>query len=81
MPPPGKQEGWTCVTNDKRLRTECETQTVQVMWGLQLLLRLVERRASSANDAIRVAEAMHAVNKRIPNQVVTAFVRKVRSVK
>lgn len=75
------KESWTCVTNDKRLRAECETRTVSVLWGFQVLLRLVERRALPAKDAIDLAEAMHAANRRIPKDVVSAFIRKARAVK
>jgi predicted nucleic acid-binding protein len=76
-----KEKSWTCITNDKRLRTECETRTVQVMWGLQLLLRLVERRALPAKDAIELAEAIHRVNRRIARDVVDTFIRNVKKVK
>jgi hypothetical protein len=75
------QERWTCVTNDKRLRTECEARTVSVMWGLQLLLRLVERRALPSSDAIELAHAIHLVNRRIPKEVVAAFARNVKAVR
>ena len=73
-----QRETWTCVTNDKRLRIECETRKVSVMWGLQLLLRLVETRALPTDDAIELAEAMHKVNKRIPRAVVDTFIGKVK---
>jgi hypothetical protein len=76
-----EQESWTCVTNDERLRIECEARSVSVMWGHQLLLRLVEHRALSSQDAIDVAEAMHKVNRRIPREVVDACVLGVRKVK
>jgi predicted nucleic acid-binding protein len=76
-----EKEAWTCVTNDKRLRVECETRAVSVLWGFQVLLRLVERRALPVTDAIELAEAMHAVNRRIPKEVVSAFIRKVKALK
>jgi len=73
-----ERETWTCVTNDKRLRTECASRTVSVMWGLQLLLQLVERRALPANDAIDLAEAMRKINRRIAREVVDDFIRRVK---
>ncbi len=73
-----ERETWTCVTNDKRLRTECESRTVAVMWGLQLLLRLVETRALPADDAIELAEAMRKINRRLGRDVVDDFIRKVK---
>ena len=76
-----KENSWTCITNDKRLRTECEARSVEVMWGLQLLLRLVEHGALSAKDAIEIAEAIHKVNRRIARVVVDAFIRNAKRVK
>ena len=73
-----QQNSWICVTNDKRLRAECATRGVAVLWGLQLLLQLVERRALGAAAAIRVADAICALNKRMPASVLAAFRRKVR---
>ncbi len=60
-----EQNGWTCVTNDKRLRVECESRNVPLLWGLQVVLSLVERGALSKTDAVQPAHAIHAVNRRI----------------
>jgi rRNA-processing protein FCF1 len=65
---------WICVTNDKRLRAECREREVAIVWGLELLLRLVEARALPARDAIELAEAIHRLNKRIPRKVIDAFI-------
>ncbi len=72
-----EQQGWTCVTNDKRLRAECEARRVATLWGMQLLLRLVESDVLSAAEATRIAEAIGASNKRVPAAVLTSFRRKV----
>lgn len=37
-----KQNGWTCVTNDKPLRRKCETERVPLFWGIELICILVE---------------------------------------
>ena len=76
-----EENGWTCVTNDKRLRSECEARKVEVLWGFQLLLRLVARRAMKPAEAIRIAEAIRLINRRIPEAVVTEFMRKVSRIK
>ena len=73
------QEAWTCVTNDKRLRVECEARGVPILWGLQLVLSLVEREAFSKKDAIQLAQAIHAVNRRISRDVIDAFTRRVKA--
>jgi len=76
-----EQQSWTCVTNDKRLRRECDSRHVAVLWGLQLLLRLVEQRVLGAAEAIDIAEAIYQINRRIPEAVLEAFRRKVRAVR
>ena len=37
-----KQNGWTCVTNDKPLRRRCENELVPLFWGIELICILVE---------------------------------------
>ena len=69
---------WTCVTNDKRLRTECQTRHIAIMWGLELLVRLVEEGVLPEMAAIELAEEIHLVNKRLPRTVIAAFIRRVR---
>lgn len=53
-----KANGWTCVTNDKRLRRECENDGLHVLWGLQTVLLLVKCAALSYDEAMKVAEAI-----------------------
>ena len=37
-----KEHGWTCVTNDKPLRRECELEGIPLIWGIELICILVE---------------------------------------
>ncbi len=57
-----RDQGWTCVTNDGRLRRACADEGVAVLWGLQLMVKLVEAGELSADDAISVAEAIGETN-------------------
>ncbi len=57
-----KADGWTCVTNDGRLRRECTVEKVRVLWGLELMVPLVVSRHLSVAAATAVAEAIHATN-------------------
>ncbi len=75
-----EEHGWTCVTNDKRLRAECDSRNVQVMWGLQLLLRLVEQRTLSVDDAVALAQAIHQINRRISKDVIASFIVRAKAV-
>lgn len=73
-----QERGWICVTNDKPLQSACFTEGVRWMWGLHLLLRLVEAGEMSAEDAISKAEAIRASNPaHIKAAVVELFSRQV----
>lgn len=75
-----RTHGWTCVTNDRRLRKECGAHEVAVLWGLEILLLLVRRARLSPDEAIAAAVAMHAANPRgIPAAVVEAFRTRIRT--
>lgn len=57
-----KESGFVCVSNDRALRSACVAETVGVMWGLQLMLRLVDAAAMTEAEAVLAAEAIHAAN-------------------
>ena len=57
-----KSAGWTCVTNDGRLRRECGVEKVPVLWGLELMLPLVKERHLTADGARVVAQAIRSAN-------------------
>lgn len=70
-----KERGWTCVTNDKPLQNACAAKDVPWMWGLHLLLRLVEAGAMESNDAIAKAEAIRASN---PSHIKASVIERFR---
>ena len=57
-----EKNGLTAVTNDKRLRTECDTRGIPVLWGLGIMVDLVRVERLAPADAVAVAEAMSAAN-------------------
>jgi hypothetical protein len=76
-----KEHRWTCVSNDGRLRRECATEGVPVMWGLEMLERLVSARALDAKSAIAVAWAIQVSNPHyVTKAIVQAFERKIGKV-
>ena len=76
-----ERQGWRCVTNDKRLRTECETRGVTLMWGLEMLIKLVQEGALPVDVAIEAGHAVHSINKRLPKKVIDEFVKQVKKFK
>lgn len=73
-----RDNGWACLSNDGPLREACKAQGVQVVWGLEIMLALVEGQHLTAAAAIKEAQAIHAVNPMfITAEVLTAFKKKV----
>jgi len=73
-----KANGWTCVSNDRQLRESCAAESVEVMWGFELLALLVEHKALSATAARDIAKSIAASNKRIGRQVLLRFFTRIR---
>lgn len=73
-----RDHGWSCLSNDGPLREACKAQGVPVVWGLEIMLALVEGQHLSAADATQVAHAIHSVNPMfITAKVLAAFQKKV----
>lgn len=60
-----KTEGWTGVSNDKQLRSECKVEKVSVLWQFEVLALLVDARALTATAARDLAKKIAETNKRI----------------
>ena len=61
-----RDEGWTCVTNDRTLKRLCEQLGVPVRFGLSLLVDLAVAGAITRRRAGVVARRIHALN---PNHI------------
>jgi len=59
-----KRQGLTCVTNDKNLRNRCEESAVPHIWGMELILKLVEAGGIAKEEALIIAEEIHKTNPR-----------------
>jgi hypothetical protein len=73
-----KANGWTCVSNDRQLRSACDEESVPVLWGLELVALLVERRALTRTSARELAMSIAESNKRIGKQVFQRFMTRIR---
>ena len=70
--------GWTCATNDRVLRNACQVRGVPLVWGLELMVELVDRRVLPEKKARNVGKKMHQVNPRsITEQVLTDFLARL----
>lgn len=73
-----RDNGWTCVTNDGRLRRECTAEGVGVLWGLEVLAVLVETKALPTARAESIAQAIHELNPLHINQrVLRRFLNRI----
>jgi len=59
-----RENHWTCVTNEKPLHRACEQEGVQSLWGLRLMINLVQARQLTRQNAMDIAQAIHEVNPR-----------------
>ncbi len=75
-----KENGWTCVS-DTQLRRACESEGLNVLWGLEILVLLVEAGPTSAADAKQIAKAIHDCNRFITSQVLKRFIRRIDTIK
>lgn len=74
-----RDNGWSCLSNDGPLRDACKAQGVSVVWGLEIMLQLVEPGHASAAKVIEVAESIHLINPLyITQKIVRAFRRKAQ---
>lgn len=70
--------GWTCVTNDARLRRECVTERVPVLWGLETLALLVDEDVLTPKAAEEMARAIQRANPRfITDEVIERFLERL----
>lgn len=72
-----KDQGWTCVTNDKPLRKECEGEGVPLIWGIELICNLVEAGGLPNAHAKDIILCIHQNNPRYISETIvrSAFVR------
>lgn len=77
-----EQFGWTCVTNDKRLRRECGDRGVPTVWGLELVVWLAEAHAITAMEARAIAAGIGTANPGYVTAAVLArFEQRIRAVR
>ena len=75
------ESDYICVTNDKDLRLACEEYQIKILWGLELIRMLVEKRVLKSEYAIKVVENIHKTNRLyIPRNLVEKFKRLVREI-
>ena len=72
-----KNEGMICATNDKRLRKICGAGGVEVLWGLQIMMFLVQQRKPSKKEAVEIARKIGKINSNITLELIMNFENKL----
>jgi rRNA-processing protein FCF1 len=72
-----EERGWVCATNDKALRRECGRRAFSNLWGLEMMLHLVQEGVLKPEKAKDTAWAIHRCNNRITEKIVNSFVEEV----
>jgi rRNA-processing protein FCF1 len=57
-----RDNGWSCVTNDGRLRRECAAEKVPVVWGLEVVALLVDASVLTPEAAEEIGRAVQRSN-------------------
>jgi hypothetical protein len=73
-----KEHGFTCVSNDRQLRLECDRQGVSVIWGLELLIQLVEAHGIPVAKAEACGKAICAANRWLGSNVLEGFLLRLQ---
>lgn len=73
-----RENGWTCVSNDKALRTACKEEGIPVLWGLEIIALTVDACVLSIEEAERIAWRINETNPFITKDLVALFVSKLR---
>ncbi len=76
-----KKNKWTCLTNDIALRRHCKAAGGTVVWGLEMLLKLVDAELITANHAEKIARKINQVNPEINNKILEDFLAKLETIK
>jgi hypothetical protein len=75
-----RDNGWTCVTNDGRLRRECAAEKIPVLWGLETVALLVDDGVLTAKAAEEIGRAIQRANPRfITDEVIKGFLVRIGS--
>lgn len=71
------ENGWACISNDKRLRKECQKTGGKVYWGLEILLLLVEAKLITKKRAETAAKEIRVTNFEMGDNLLDDFLKKM----
>lgn len=72
-----KEKGWVCATNDKQLRVQCEADSVDVIWGLEIMALLNKEGYLDRIEAEKTVEKIGEINRYIGKDLIKRFIAKL----
>jgi len=73
-----RDNGFTCITNDKVLRRLCSDNDITVIWGLEPMIALVQKRKLSRGRALKVALQIEEINPLyITEEIISRFKKRI----
>jgi predicted nucleic acid-binding protein len=73
---------WTLISNDRALRSACAVICVPLLWGLEIMLPLVEKNLLPGSLALKTASRIHSLNPKFVHQeILTRFTAKIGKLK
>lgn len=73
-----RDNGYTCITNDKHLKQLCKKRNVPNIWGLEILVILANKSKISNRKPVNIASAIRKSNSFITNEIIERFKNKIR---
>lgn len=72
-----RRTGCCCITNDRRLRKFCQESHATVIWGYEMLLKLVNRRLITKQQAKKAATQVKKYNLEMTDLIFNDFLEKL----
>lgn len=72
-----RDNNWTCLTNDKPLRSFCSSNKISCIWGLEIMHLLVSSKAITPKKAYEIAKDIQSKNKCIKAETLDLFKKKL----
>ena len=72
-----QKQGWVCATNDRQLRIQCESGSVKVIWGLEIMVLLNQEGYLDRVEAEKTAEKIGEGNRYIGKDLIKRFISKL----
>ncbi len=76
-----RDKEYSCATNDKTLKRHCENNNIKTIWGLEIMILLVEKGHLTKKIAITTAKDINKRNRLITAEVLNSFIEKINEIK